>query len=327
MKLRAKAIDELLKNLNVYTDIRKIIITKYKIAEEKRQKIQAELKTSIFTVFISENEKSAVILRRDAPKIKQGNDINNKTLSYVPRAIQMLHWNLETDVITPGQWIGNKKIRVNNSMVSPNGEYFLYAIEIPGGPYKDYTGGIDYLTVISKPPYFTGLLVLRSIECQRYNEVYGRMIGGEWISDESIKLNSAHYCDSNRIENGSIPEWLTIVDDDVRRTQLSHLRIMDLKQFIIDNDMNICVSNKRKSDIVEAIISYENSRIKPKKKTSVNIPFIDPKKRKIDFIDGCITVNGKKIYDCSNDVFTKITPSNNYRDSWTNNTCPTTKIL
>lgn len=77
---------------------------------------------------------------------------------------QLLTWNLETDVVTPGQWI-KAKVYTRRCDISPDGKYLVAA-------FTDYSSRRDpavekfglkdeYLacgwTAISKPPYFTAL--------------------------------------------------------------------------------------------------------------------------------------------------------------------------
>ena len=316
---RIKLIDNTLKDLQLCTDVRNVILQKIKAAEKEHRTLCEKLKTSSFVMFPAENGSKGIILRRDIGQLtKNSSDLKK----FVPRQTQMLSWDLQSNTIVPGQWIGNKKVKINNSMLSPNGNYFLYALEIPRGPYKDYIPhGVDYLTVISKPPYFTGLLVLRAIRAHGYDEVYNHMMGGKWLNDTTIKLNAIH--DLNNIEAGTIPNWLTFADRNtvgvpkaLTISHLSCLKVEDLKKIIAQHKIPVTnLSRKRKADILDVISQYKQEHPQTKEIARYEkLPFVDKQMRNVTMINGCIAIDGISIHDCTRNHFIRIAPPQNY--SW-----------
>lgn len=102
---------------------------------------------------------------------------------------QLLTWNLETDEITPGQWI-HGKVFTRRCDLSPNGAYLISgisdysrnrrsAVEQYGLKYEHMASG---WTAISKPPFFTALALWFSGDS--WNG------GGLFESDRLVKVNS-----------------------------------------------------------------------------------------------------------------------------------------
>lgn len=65
------------------------------------------------------------------------------------KQVRMLTWNLETDLITPGQWLLGK-VYHERSDLSPNGRLLIYF----AGKFKRSS---RTFTAISRPPHFTAL--------------------------------------------------------------------------------------------------------------------------------------------------------------------------
>jgi hypothetical protein len=63
--------------------------------------------------------------------------------------VQLLKWDLENDVLTPGQWIKGR-VYERRCDLSPNGEYLIYFAANHKPPYGTWTA-------ISRPPFFTAL--------------------------------------------------------------------------------------------------------------------------------------------------------------------------
>lgn len=91
-----------------------------------------------------------------------------------------LVWDLETDEITPGQWIRGK-VYVERCDVSPDGRYFVAAIA-NYGKIRQHERQLEYWTAISRPPYFTALAIWGS-----YGSYEG---GGFWRSNNEVSLNN-----------------------------------------------------------------------------------------------------------------------------------------
>ncbi|SFU28222.1 hypothetical protein SAMN04488527_10170 [Aliiroseovarius crassostreae] len=68
------------------------------------------------------------------------------------RHVQMLRWDLETDKVTPGQWLKHR-VYERRGDLSPDGRHLIYF----AAPHKP---PLDSYTAISRPPYFTALALL-----------------------------------------------------------------------------------------------------------------------------------------------------------------------
>jgi hypothetical protein len=62
---------------------------------------------------------------------------------------QMIHWNLETNTFTPGQWLCNKQM-IPHFHLSQDGQYCTYM-------YNQYQCVDDAHWCVSKVPYFTAI--------------------------------------------------------------------------------------------------------------------------------------------------------------------------
>ena len=303
LKKRILATNDVLIENGVCRDVRKIIHQHLRNEDSLRKTLAIN---SNFFVFFAKEANKAVIIRKTITTKMQ------KKQKY----IHMLTWNLETDEVFPGQWLINKKINMNNSSLSPNGDFFIYPLTISHGPYQEYIPyGVEKLTVISKPPYFSGLTVLRS-NLSSYGDVYNHMLGGKWIDNHNISTNS-----SFTLENGTIPTWLNIktkYDSNFNeKNRLSKFNVNDLRK--IANTKKIhCPSKFKKDEIIFKIIQ-SNSEDLSKRHDHVHIttiPIIDPLKRKVSIENGYLIVDGISIYDFMNDEFKPMKKPNIY--DWDN---------
>ena len=307
LKQRILATNDVLINNGVCKDVRKIINIHMRNEDSLRKNIA---KNSNFFVFFAKETNKALIIRKTTRLLQQKQQ----------RFIHMLTWNLETDEITPGQWLINKKINMNRSSLSPNGDYFIYPLTISNGPYQSYIpNGVEKLTVISKPPYFSGLVVLRS-NLSSYGDVYNHMLGGKWINDENIAVYS-----SFSLENGTIPNWLKIKDmyesDDIttfnEKNRLSKFNVKDLRTIAKTNRI-YCPASSKKAEIVSRIVTFnQNKTIEDLSKRSDHIhinstPISDTLNRMIHVDNGYLMVNGNIIYDFIKDEFKPISKPNEY---------------
>ena len=102
---------------------------------------------------------------------------------YPKGTYQMTMWNLETDQFTRGQWVRNKKIKMDRCGLSPDGNYFAYFM-------FDIKNSMATFTVISKTPYFTGLY------CQ---EEEGTWTGGAYFHDNNTIVMKPYIVILNRM--------------------------------------------------------------------------------------------------------------------------------
>ncbi len=88
--------------------------------------------------------------------------------------IQMSIWNLDNDTLEPGQWI-NKKVPMRNCDSSPSGKYLIYTVD-------NFENG-NSRTVISKPPFWTGLTVWE------HRDLLFDTGGGLFADEKTVLLN------------------------------------------------------------------------------------------------------------------------------------------
>lgn len=91
-----------------------------------------------------------------------------------------LVWDLETDEITPGQWIKGK-VFVERSDVSPDGRYLIAAIS-NYGENSHHAEDLNFWTAISRPPYFTAIAM--------WGSAGSYLGGGMWESNRKVRLNN-----------------------------------------------------------------------------------------------------------------------------------------
>lgn len=307
LKQKRLAVNDVLNDHHICKDVRKIILSHVKNNHTLRENKVAN--TNIY-VFFAKNAKKAVIIR--------------KSIIHDKRFVNMLLWNLETDEISSGQWLINKQINLRRASFSPNGEFFIYPLTVSHGPYQEYIpNGLEKLTIISRPPYFTGLGVLRSNRSV-YGDVYNHMLGGKWIDDSTILINSSY-----TLENGSIPVWLNITSIDNycndllsvqnEKTRLSKFNLKDIKN-IAKNSQIPQISQLKKEELISAIIKkdrtkeVQNIATKHDHVMLTKNKQIDPIGREIWTDNGYLLVNGCVIYDFMNDEFHQVCKPQNY--SW-----------
>ncbi len=97
---------------------------------------------------------------------------------------QLLTWNLETDEITPGQWI-TSKVYPRKSDLSPDGK-LLVASFLNCSSRRDECFGseleFDAWTSVSRPPYFNPIAAWHG-----FSVWYG---GGLWHSSQELRRNA-----------------------------------------------------------------------------------------------------------------------------------------
>lgn len=115
------------------------------------------------------------------------------------RHTQLLTWNLETDEVTPGQWITGR-VYTRRCDLSPDGKLLIAGITNYSAKFAERLG--DELpfyggwTAISRPPYFSALAVWYGIGA--WNG------GGLWTNAAEVRVNLSDDADT-RLEP---PPWL-----------------------------------------------------------------------------------------------------------------------
>ena len=105
------------------------------------------------------------------------------------RHTQLLTWNLETDEITPGQWIVGR-VYTRRCDLSPDGKLLI-------GAFKKHPYFSGAWTAISRPPYFSAIAVWCGTGA--WNG------GGLWRSKREVEVNV--WADAENIV--SPPPWLS----------------------------------------------------------------------------------------------------------------------
>lgn len=117
---------------------------------------------------------------------------------------QLLRWNLATDEIQAGQWIGGR-VYTRRCDLSPDGELLV-------GAFTNYSTSqarqraergepsFEGWTAVSRPPYFTALAVWEGLGA--WNG------GGVWRDSRHLALNLPAYRDPHQVGNGLAVEPL-----------------------------------------------------------------------------------------------------------------------
>lgn len=117
------------------------------------------------------------------------------------KQVQMLHWDLARDVVTPGQWLSGRLYNERCDL-SPSGRLLVYFA-------GKFTGDIPTFTAICRPPYFTALALWKE------HGTWGG--GGCFEHDRRLVLNSGDR-DSERAGGRSIPADFVIEPWSMRPT-------------------------------------------------------------------------------------------------------------
>lgn len=119
----------------------------------------------------------------------------NKALiitKYPKGTYQMTMWDLNTDKFTGGQWVKHKRIKMDRCGLSPDANhfgYFMFDFTHTCGPT---------FTVISKPPYFSGLY------CQGEE--------GTWTGGAYFQNNNTIVMKPYMVKINNLPKEFSIVD-------------------------------------------------------------------------------------------------------------------
>jgi hypothetical protein len=300
------------------------IIPYVKLNEENRLIALNKLKNSVFTIFFPRKSNIAVIIRYN-PRNK-----TNKTDTV--SSSHMLTWNLETNEITPGQWLLNKKIIIKNSNLTDDGKYFIYnlydaKVTSQGEfvPTYDKKGKriFEYLTVISKPPYFSGLYAAHHMDEKKdyYHYTPDRNFnGGNMLNDEiSNQYQVEFYGKVNVLLKDKLPDNMKIFQREPYKSRESDLIILkndDLKKILHEKKLKI---TGIKHDLIKRIIEddyneYKKNKINLPLSLRCQLPCQDQKGRMIEIENGFLKVDGQSIYDFTNDEFFMMKPPKDY--SW-----------
>lgn len=125
-----------------------------------------------------------------------------------------LVWDLETDEITPGQWIKGR-VYEYCADVSPDGKYLVasalnYSRSNARNSYPEVEGWMkNCWTAVSRPPYFTAIGLWFSGSTWD--------MGGLWESNTHLKLGSAR---SSYVEAKPAPSFIKVSDGRTSRARV-----------------------------------------------------------------------------------------------------------
>jgi len=339
MKQKLATVEECMDKCSILSDITKYhILPQVKMNEEQRNEDAIKLNNSVFTIFFPKASNIALIIRYN-PRSK------NNDGETVMRSCHMLTWNLETNEIIPGQWLLNKKIKITQfdhkgnleglySDLSPDGKYFVYNLCHPKAKYsqtdKNNKPIYEYLTVICKPLYFSGLHVTRYTGDSKYydSDYYKkRMHGASWI----VTNNPNEYCirfvneeqevirsvsPINKLPPNIKIHKLEELDVKARTLELGKLTVVQLKELLSNQGLS---KNGLKNDMITRLVKNEQNETILEQKSFKNagsticrLPCQDPRGRSIKIEDGFLMVDGKKIHDFTNDRFKEVAPPKDY---------------
>ena len=162
--------------------------------------------------------------------------------------IQMIVWDLNSDLFEFGQWI-NKKVPMRNCDVSPSGKYLIYLVD-------NFEHG-NSRTVISKPPFWTALTAWE------HGDPLFDSGGGLFAEEKTILLNLQ---DRTALDKYPIPFDMTIHPFQSQKEynlwkghiNLLHEHRLELNGWILHDDEDFV--NKETAEIV----SKNGSQIIPK---------------------------------------------------------------
>ena len=312
MKQIVSAVDDSLEQSGIPKDVTKYVITPMvKGNENLRRKEVRRLKTSTFTIFVPKVGSKVVILR-----------YNPRNVDSSPSQCHLLTLDLDTHQVISGQWLLNKKINVEMSDLSPDGKYLVYnlhdsSLRVPGG------SALEYLTVISKPPYFTGLYVTQCHNNPYDDSYYGKRSHGGFfvLSQESYSLK--YLADQDTIVKSGDPLPFKIYkqlpfDLAARKAELEALKVVELKELL---EAAKLTKSGIKYQLVERLLDHEEeqyARVAVRKPTYCerhNLKegsFVVVKGKGIKIQNGFLMINDVKIHDFTLDLFKAVPPPEDY---------------
>lgn len=312
MKAIASAVDDSLAEQGVFRDVRKfVIMPMVKANENARRKEVRRLKTSTFTIFVPKVGNKVVILR-----------YNPRNVDSSPSQCHLLTLDLDTNEVVCGQWLLNKKINVEMSDLSPDGKYFVYnlhdvSLRVPGGTR------LEYLTVISKPPYFTGLHVTQCVANPYDDNYFGKRSHGGFFILHQEGYSLKYLAGQDTVVKSGEPLPFKIYkllpfDLEGRKAELEALKVVELKELLAAANLT---KSGIKYQLVERLLDHEEDRhdkIAARKPTYCerhNLKegsFVIVRNKGIKIQNGFLLINDVKVHDFTLDLFKAISPPEGY---------------
>ncbi len=125
---------------------------------------------------------------------------------------ELIHWNLETDVFTRGQWLTKAVMNGKYGAISPNGKYFAYSYSSIRDHWKSYA-------VVSELPYFSASFISHSGSI-RFNQE-GNILAKRFLKKRACDFEIA--TDSDPIDGGFV-ETFTDGRDRVITTEMGAVK-------------------------------------------------------------------------------------------------------
>lgn len=299
----------------------------YSQSEAEHQKDIKDMSHSSFRFFFPKNSSLVTILRYDPRRVIGKENGKNvwKGCKY-----QLLTWNLLTNEVIPGQWITNKKV-LKLCDLSHDGKYFLYAMHVKA---KEGTGGMqlpEAIVVVSKPPYFTGLVVLKDIDYDGgYDYWVDKHVGGVWVDCKDPEKHQfvlpRHIA---KTTTGKIPKDVEFSNLYVipetpplkSKEELLKMKNAELQAILVG--MNLAKYGI-KADLVDRILKNQEPRFYKQKDPGrsctevcvkhgqTTLAHETPINVHLGVVNGKLMVDGVEIYDFLKDRFQNIPPPEDY---------------
>lgn len=313
--------------------IQNVLMPYVKNAVEQRNLRMKKLKNDKFTVLIPSQNKDKIII------------IHNERRQKHHHTTHMLVYDFVACRMTSGQWLRGKNVFLFD--LSPDGKYLIYGLQ-----YKSTTGPLHpgMLTVVSKPPYFTGLYCLQDATIG-YMPFSKQAAGGRWgntdvkgqyvmypIGAGNIPVFAHAELPSNImvqipkkyieiVEHDSHTKWTeTDTNNVIDELQRRNLSVSGTSETSIRRLVNsdVCIARQKINyDGVEQAIERSRSNL-PNSCNIFNLTAgendnndiitiacsIGPMTISMD--NGFFVVNGEKVYDFTNDEFRNVPPPQEY---------------
>lgn len=194
--------------------------------------------------------------------------------------VQMMTYDVETDIFTPGQWLLSKHIEF--AELSSDGRYLSYVLSYKPSPRQTVGNPNQYMCVISEPPHFTGLVTLSNETVPYMPYVaenctvrwvpgthmlaplvagYTILKGQEMIQDDS----NGNDQESKTFEILQPTPFAKILREDCQK-RFEHMRVPELKQALKDRGARFC---GRRSELMERLVEANLRSVHARRESEV----------------------------------------------------------
>lgn len=306
------AVEEVLIANNVPKDIRRyVIIPMVRINELRRRKEVSKFKRTYLTLFVPKASDKVTILHY-RPRI----DDNKSASQY-----HLLTLDLETNEVTSGQWLLNKKINIKLSDLSPDGKYLVYHLR-DYNLHRNYDYNLEYMTVISKVPHFTGLQVSQYRTNDRNDVFYGKLYHGGFFISHGEGYSLKYVRDQDTIVKSTEPMPFDIDESNAfnRELRLKELKVCGAPELREMLGVHSLPWTENWYELLGRLLKQEENRRaavhqKPEVCERHNLrdgSIVNVKGKTIGIQNGWLMAKGVKLHDFTLDVFEDIPPPEDY---------------